>query len=535
MADTTFSDAIDKLKESFLLAAAQGGNLQDCESLLEFGADVNWKNADGDTPLLAATRRGHTDTMALLLAYGADSNISGADSFTPLHVSTRRGDASSVNILLEANTDPTVRTRDGQTALDIARAKGYENIYARLMERRSGVVRTPASTISSSSSRGTSSGLARPELPAISHVRPGSTGGVCGAGSLVPESRQLRNLGRLVHPESARNDEVVSNSNGSGSAGTDRNGLPSRRQRSDNIQNVDATSDTGLVGLSTSVSVNERRSKAEADMKSTDSNNTGISTSSTRASSSSGGRSRGFIESSSRSAANNKDSYDIGNHNNDNNNNNTNNTTASQQRQSQSDSSKSGAGAVGRSGGSQGSGYSIMGSASTGRSGGSGDETALIALKKILDQEVSSRKVLEGKLMVFKETNKQLLDEFASLSQQLTASQDCYAQLEHELCSLKGEPSALEAATYEECEEIEAKLKASLQRVEAKKTALLRNRMVGNQNEQRMCVICQDSEKSVVLLPCRHMCVCASCSEHAQLTTCPLCRVAIAHKINVFA
>ena len=72
-------------------------------------------------------------------------------------------------------------------------------------------------------------------------------------------------------------------------------------------------------------------------------------------------------------------------------------------------------------------------------------------------------------LMVFKETNKQLLDEFASLSQQLTASQDCYAQLEHELCSLKGEPSALEAATYEECEEIEAKLKASLQRVEAKK------------------------------------------------------------------
>lgn len=65
-------------------------------------------------------------------------------------------------------------------------------------------------------------------------------------------------------------------------------------------------------------------------------------------------------------------------------------------------------------------------------------------------------------------------------------------------------------------------------------TALIKN-CIGNQNEQRMCVVCQDKEKSVVLLPCRHMCVCAACSEHAQLKNCPLCREAIAHKISVFA
>lgn len=36
------------------------------------------------------------------------------------------------------------------------------------------------------------------------------------------------------------------------------------------------------------------------------------------------------------------------------------------------------------------------------------------------------------------------------------------------------------------------------------------------------CVICQDSKKDTVLLPCRHLCVCRLCSESIEL--CPLCR-----------
>lgn len=43
----SISQSLDRLKESFLLAAAQGGNEQDCESLLEIGADVNWKSSEG--------------------------------------------------------------------------------------------------------------------------------------------------------------------------------------------------------------------------------------------------------------------------------------------------------------------------------------------------------------------------------------------------------------------------------------------------------------------------------------------------------
>lgn len=118
-------------------SAAQGGNTQDCESLIEIGADVNWKGQEGDTPVLAACRRGHVGTVQLLIANGADINIAGNDTLAPVHVAARRGDTNTLSVLIEANAITTARTKDGHTALDIAKMKGYEDIYARLMQTRS--------------------------------------------------------------------------------------------------------------------------------------------------------------------------------------------------------------------------------------------------------------------------------------------------------------------------------------------------------------------------------------------------------------
>jgi RING finger protein 26 len=55
------------------------------------------------------------------------------------------------------------------------------------------------------------------------------------------------------------------------------------------------------------------------------------------------------------------------------------------------------------------------------------------------------------------------------------------------------------------------------------------------QQEQRLCVVCHESEKTVLLLPCRHLCVCQLCSQHDGLDACPLCRQAIAEKLDVYA
>ena len=65
---------LDRMKESFLWAAAKGGREEEVESLLSIGADVNWRNGDeGETPLIAACRSGHRGVAALLLAHGGDA------------------------------------------------------------------------------------------------------------------------------------------------------------------------------------------------------------------------------------------------------------------------------------------------------------------------------------------------------------------------------------------------------------------------------------------------------------------------------
>ena len=42
-------------------------------------------------------------------------------------------------------------------------------------------------------------------------------------------------------------------------------------------------------------------------------------------------------------------------------------------------------------------------------------------------------------------------------------------------------------------------------------------------DETKLCVVCQEKEVSMILLPCRHACLCDSCSSHIT-HKCPMCR-----------
>ena len=84
------------------------------------------------------------------------------------------------------------------------------------------------------------------------------------------------------------------------------------------------------------------------------------------------------------------------------------------------------------------------------------------------------------------------------------------------------------------CEQLEATLKNTLEAVEARKKEIVRE-SESAQNEQRLCVICCNEERTIVLLPCRHLCLCAPCSQHGSLIDCPLCRKHIQHKFSVFS
>ena len=48
-----------------------------------------------------------------------------------------------------------------------------------------------------------------------------------------------------------------------------------------------------------------------------------------------------------------------------------------------------------------------------------------------------------------------------------------------------------------------------------------------NHHHESTCVICLTDIRNVLLLPCRHLCLCGSCAENLkfQSANCPICRV----------
>jgi len=57
------------------------------------------------------------------------------------------------------------------------------------------------------------------------------------------------------------------------------------------------------------------------------------------------------------------------------------------------------------------------------------------------------------------------------------------------------------------------------------------------EEEEHLCVVCEDGKKEIMLLPCKHMCLCKSCANKClmkQITECPMCRTKIGDSIEVF-
>jgi hypothetical protein len=52
--------------------------------------------------------------------------------------------------------------------------------------------------------------------------------------------------------------------------------------------------------------------------------------------------------------------------------------------------------------------------------------------------------------------------------------------------------------------------------------------------ESSACVVCLAHIKKVVLLPCRHLCLCGACASDKQTKACPVCRTAITSRLPVY-
>jgi hypothetical protein len=57
------------------------------------------------------------------------------------------------------------------------------------------------------------------------------------------------------------------------------------------------------------------------------------------------------------------------------------------------------------------------------------------------------------------------------------------------------------------------------------------------EDDEHLCVVCEEVKKQVILLPCKHMCLCKNCAAECLFKTlreCPMCRAKIENSMEVY-
>lgn len=90
------------------------------EALLANGAEVDVRNAAGETLLHRTASKGDVAAVELLLRHGADLEARSGAGFTPLHQAVMHGWLEAAALLLSRGADPRTEARDGATALELA-------------------------------------------------------------------------------------------------------------------------------------------------------------------------------------------------------------------------------------------------------------------------------------------------------------------------------------------------------------------------------------------------------------------------------
>ncbi|XP_062839030.1 85/88 kDa calcium-independent phospholipase A2 isoform X2 [Anolis carolinensis] len=83
--------------------------------LIEYGCDVNFLSATGDSALHIAVRRGRFDCVMVLLTHGAMTNCKGKDGNTPLHLAMQQDHLETIKALIVFGADMNIPNDVGET------------------------------------------------------------------------------------------------------------------------------------------------------------------------------------------------------------------------------------------------------------------------------------------------------------------------------------------------------------------------------------------------------------------------------------
>lgn len=107
-------------KTTPLMHACRHGELAYAQDLIESGAELDLRNADGNTALWLACYANHEEIIQLLVEKKANLDNQNDNGATALVYAASAGRTKSVRCLLDAGANPKLTTLDDFTALDIA-------------------------------------------------------------------------------------------------------------------------------------------------------------------------------------------------------------------------------------------------------------------------------------------------------------------------------------------------------------------------------------------------------------------------------
>jgi uncharacterized protein len=114
------------------------GRVNIAHFLLSKGVDINAASRTNErvSPLHSALANPNNAAIAqLLIEHGADVNARQAQGYTPLHYAATYGLESIIRALLQRSADKTARNADGKTAFDLAVEKGHTAVAELLKPR----------------------------------------------------------------------------------------------------------------------------------------------------------------------------------------------------------------------------------------------------------------------------------------------------------------------------------------------------------------------------------------------------------------
>uniref|UniRef100_A0A8C5PW73 E3 ubiquitin-protein ligase HACE1 n=1 Tax=Leptobrachium leishanense TaxID=445787 RepID=A0A8C5PW73_9ANUR len=126
--------AFGRVKRSLLHIAANCGSVECLVLLLKRGANPNYQDISGCTPLHLAARNGQKKCMSKLLEFNADVNICNNEGLTAIHWLAVNGRTELLHDLVQHVTDVDVEDAMGQTALHVACQNGHKTTVLCLLE-----------------------------------------------------------------------------------------------------------------------------------------------------------------------------------------------------------------------------------------------------------------------------------------------------------------------------------------------------------------------------------------------------------------